>query len=79
MVKLAYHWGEGRKFPWLKEGERVELPGDFAPGQQAALEISITAPARPGVYELGIEPVYETVAWFSWKNGCALTGVVTVR
>ncbi len=68
-VRLAYHWldGDGREI--LRDGERTELPAALPPAGEAKVTLRVVAPAEPGRYLLELDPVFETVAWFSERNG----------
>jgi hypothetical protein len=69
-VRLAYHWlrdtpGGGAPAMVVRDGERTELPRPLLPGEEARVELRIVAPPEPGRYLLALDPVFETVAWFS--------------
>ena len=72
-VRLAYHWGRHRIGPGMHEeistvvweGQRTDLERPLAPGEKAPVELRVVAPAAPGRYVLSLDPVFETVAWFS--------------
>lgn len=48
--------------------ERVDLPQPLAPGQSATLTAEVQAPNQPGNYEIQLDLVHETIAWFEWKG-----------
>jgi hypothetical protein len=68
-VRLAYHWlrtaRDGRLAMAIAEGERIELPRALAPGDEAPVTLRVEAPPGSGHYLLALDPVFETVAWFS--------------
>lgn len=73
-VRLAYHWLRidsklglkiGNRFAAVWEGERTDLARPLAPGEEANVELRVLAPAGAGRYTLELDPVFETVAWFS--------------
>jgi hypothetical protein len=68
-VRLAYHWKmeDGREV--LRDGERTELPQAVPPGGRLSVHQLVKAPAAPGRYVLELDPVFETVSWFSDRNG----------
>ena len=39
------------------------------PGGRVSVQQKVIPPATPGRYVLELDPVFETVAWFSEKNG----------
>jgi hypothetical protein len=68
-VSLSYHWRmpDGREV--VREGERTDLEEPVPPGGRVSVRQRVVAPAEPGVYVLELDPVFETVSWFSDKNG----------
>ena len=68
-VRLAYHWRtlDGRVL--VQEGQRTELREPAPPGGRVSVKQEVEAPAAPGRYILELDPVFETVSWFSEKNG----------
>jgi hypothetical protein len=77
-VNVGYHWVDAQPGAEEKEGPvRAELPENLAPGMSAKLDLVLTAPA-PGAWTLRVEPVHETIAWFSWKKGCAAKAKILV-
>ena len=61
--------------------QRVTLPHQVQPGGQAAVQLELSAPDRPGSYTLRIDLVQENFAWFSAlgaeegnSDRCPLTG-----
>lgn len=77
-VNLAYLWMHSSGDKPLKEGDRSFLKEDLAPGASTTMELKIRGYPEPGTYLLRIEPVYETVSWFSSKGGCSSDGTITV-
>ena len=76
-VNLAYHWldAEGK---WAQEGDRTPLPKELKPGETVELKLRLKIQGPAGVRALQIEPVYETLAWFTWKGGCSARSRVDV-
>jgi hypothetical protein len=64
-VRTAYHWldAAGERVVW--EGRRTALPSAAEPGEAIEQLLQVTAPATPGRYELVLDLVRESVAWFS--------------
>jgi hypothetical protein len=68
-VNLSYHWlDEGGK-TLVKDGLRTPIPLPVRPGGRVNVRQKVAAPETPGRYLLELDPVFETVAWFSEKNG----------
>lgn len=81
-VRLAYHWRRldtklalDRKMPLrdvpfgvVWEGERTELERPLGPGEEANVDLRVIAPGTVGRYSLELDPVFETVAWFSERT-----------
>jgi SAM-dependent methyltransferase len=78
-VRLGNHWftAAGRAAPF--EDGRVELPKTLAPGESAAIALTVTAPSLPGRYVLVLDLVQEDVAWFEGKGSPAFRAPVRVR
>ena len=68
-VRLAYHWLDTSGATVHREGERTELPAPVPAGGEARVELRVRAPEQPGDYLLELDPVFETVAWFSERDG----------
>jgi hypothetical protein len=68
-VGLAYHWRtpDGREV--VREGRRTDLPAPVPPGGRIGVRQKVDAPQQPGRYVLELDPVFETISWFSEKNG----------
>lgn len=68
-VSLSYHWRtpDGREV--VREGQRTDLAEPVRPGGRISVRQQVIAPAEPGTYVLELDPVFETVSWFSEKNG----------
>jgi len=58
---------------------RVALRSDLAPGAEAELPLTVTAPAEPGDYVLEIDLVHEGVTWFHEKGSETLQLKVRVE
>jgi hypothetical protein len=68
-VNLSYHWLDETGRTVLKDGLRTEIPLPVPPGGRVSAQQKVIPPAAPGRYLLELDPVFETVAWFSEKNG----------
>jgi Ig-like domain from next to BRCA1 gene len=78
-VNLGDNWFDSKnkrleKHPYMRSG----LPKDLQPGEEADVQLVITAPSVPGDYSLQIDLVQEMVAWFSEKGSAAPKFKVTV-
>ena len=78
-VNLGDNWFDAQnkrieKHPYVRSG----LPKDLQPGEEADVQLVITAPSVPGDYSLQIDLVQEMVAWFSEKGSTAPKFKVTV-
>jgi hypothetical protein len=68
-ISLSYHWlDEGGKVV-VRDGLRTPLPLPIPDGGRISVQQQIAAPPQPGKYVLELDPVFESVAWFSEKNG----------
>lgn len=68
-VNLSYHWLDDSGKTIVKDGQRTEIPLPVPPGGRVSVRQKVMAPEAPGRYILELDPVFETVAWFSEKNG----------
>jgi hypothetical protein len=68
-VNLSYHWLDESGKMIEKDGLRTPIPLPVPPGGRVNVEQTVVAPKAPGRYVLELDPVFETVAWFSEKNG----------
>ena len=68
-VNLSYHWLDESGRMVVKDGQRTQIPLPVPPGGRVSVRQKVVAPDRPGRYILELDPVFETVAWFSEKNG----------
>ncbi|HEV2854909.1 MAG TPA: hypothetical protein VHC97_19105 [Thermoanaerobaculia bacterium] len=68
-VNLAYHWLDESGKMLERDGLRTEIPLPVPPGGRVSVQQKVVAPKTPGRYILELDPVFETVAWFSEKNG----------
>jgi len=78
-IKLAAHWLDASGTTLVHDDERLCLPYDLEPRQQAEFLIRVVPPKIPGAYTLEIDLVQESVIWFSQKGSKALTLKVTVE
>jgi len=67
-VRLSYHWLDERGTTVVRDGERTELAAPVPPGGAVRVTQTVVAPAQPGSYTLELDPVFETVAWFTERN-----------
>jgi hypothetical protein len=68
-VNLAYHWLDESGKQVVEDGLRTPMPWPVPPGGRVSLQQKVQAPPKPGRYILELDPVFETVSWFSKKNG----------
>ncbi|HKI04645.1 MAG TPA: hypothetical protein VKK31_21880 [Thermoanaerobaculia bacterium] len=68
-VNLSYHWLDESGKVVVRDGLRTQIPLPVPPGGRVSVEQKVVAPEVPGRYVLELDPVFETVAWFSEKNG----------
>jgi hypothetical protein len=68
-VNLSYHWLDESGKVLVRDGLRTEIPLPVPPGGRVSVDQKVVAPEVPGRYILELDPVFETVAWFSEKNG----------
>lgn len=61
------------------DGPRAPLPNDVAPGQSAAVQVRLRAPATAGTYRAEFDLVYEGFTWFSWQGTATGRSTVTVQ
>jgi len=55
---------------------RVELPAPLAPGEIVTLLVTLTAPSKPGLYEVEWSMVLEKVAWFGSQSATLRVEVI---
>jgi lipopolysaccharide transport system permease protein len=60
----------------VREGERVPLPSDLAPGQAVEVEVRVEFPPEPGRYRAFVSALREHVCWF-YDRGARFTVVDT--
>ena len=68
-VNLSYHWLDESGKMIERDGLRTEIPLPVPPDGRISVQQKVVAPKAPGRYILELDPVFETVAWFSEKNG----------
>ncbi|HEX5119091.1 MAG TPA: methyltransferase domain-containing protein [Pseudonocardiaceae bacterium] len=77
LLNAANHWfRDGEPVRW--DDGRVAVPGPLAPGESVELALRITAPERPGRYEVEVDLVQETVAWWAQLGSPTVRHPVTV-
>jgi len=68
-VRLGAHWLNRDTREIVEFGlYRANISGDIERGQTDEIEITITAPKKPGRYILAYDLVHEKVTWFSHKG-----------
>jgi hypothetical protein len=67
LVKLGNHWLAGGE-QVVRDDGRHDLPHPVPPGATVEADLRVSAPARPGRYELEFDLVQEFVAWWA-DNG----------
>lgn len=67
-VHLGSRWLAGNGRDVVADDGRAVLPYDLHPGDEAELQLTITAPGQPGEYVLEIDLVQEGVAWFGERG-----------
>ena len=78
-VRLGNHWlGADGSLVVCDDG-RADLRTSVAPGEEATLTLSVTAPRRPGDYLLELDMVEEDVAWFGDLGSPTLRIPASVR
>lgn len=68
-VNLSYHWLDETGRTVVRDGLRTEIPLPVPRGGRVSVQQKVVPPEAPGRYVLELDPVFETVAWFSEKNG----------
>jgi len=72
-VGLGYHLLDRRgRMICFDNNPRAYLPHDLAPREEIVLGLSVTAPNKPGVYQIELAMVQENVAWFERHGGATL-------
>jgi hypothetical protein len=68
-VKLSYHWLDLDGEPVVWDGVRTDLDLPIPSGGKVTVTARVVAPSKPGRYLLELDPLFEHVSWFSWRNG----------
>ena len=78
-IQLGNHWRheDGTIVTW--DDGRTLLTTDLKPGDEAEMQLQITAPAWPGEYVIEIDLVEEGVAWFGEKGSKTYANRVRVK
>lgn len=71
-IRVGNHWHRAGRMVWLDDG-RANLTRPVAPGEAVDVRLVVTAPVRPGAYELEFDLLQESVTW--WAD----VGSVTAR
>ena len=68
-VDLGVHWyNRDTREVVIYDADSGELPNNVNHGESATVNITITAPSKPGRYVLAYDLVHETVTWFSQQS-----------
>ncbi len=76
-VYLGSRWLQDDNELWISE--RSSLPSDISPGQNATVEMIISAPPYPGHYVLELDLVNEGITWFGWQSVKTIQQKITVQ
>ena len=79
LIHLGNHWRLPTGEIELWDDGRVGMRGTLAPGASDDFVLEITAPTRPGNYQLELDMVEESVTWFAEKGSPTWTAPVSVR
>jgi SAM-dependent methyltransferase len=63
-VRLGNHWLSETGALLVSDDGRTSLPSAMKPRQEIEVAITVTAPKRPGPYQLEFDVVQESVLWF---------------
>jgi SAM-dependent methyltransferase len=77
-IRVGNRWRQESDGVVVADDGRAELPGSLRPGEQADVELTVTAPRLPATYGLEVDLVQELVAWFRDKGSFAAHAVVHV-
>lgn len=77
-IKLGAHWFDAAGTTPVHDDERLSLPYDLQPREQAEFLIRVVPPKIPGSYTLEFDLVQEGISWFSLKGSKALIFKVTI-
>ena len=78
-IKLGAHWFDAAGTTPVHDDERLSLPYDLHPREQAEFLVRVVAPKSPGSYTLEFDMVQEGISWFSLKGSKALIFKVTIE
>jgi SAM-dependent methyltransferase len=78
-IRLGNHWLDGRKGLLILDDARAVLPNDLGSGEEADLQLVITAPRNSGLYHLEVDRVQESVTWFKDRGSTSAIGKVLVQ
>ena len=73
-LNLANHWVRSDGSHVVHDDARARLPSRMRPGESDVLELLVTAPHRPGRFDLQVDVVQEHVNWFA-ERGSAIASV----
>jgi len=73
-VRLGAHLLSGDGTALVNDYGRAEIPGDLQQGDEADIELEMTAPEEPGVYVIRLDMVNEGICWFA-QHGSPVTDV----
>lgn len=77
-INLANHWLWPAGHVFLLDGSRAGIPLTMAPGDEAAMELTVTAPSETGAYLLELDLVQEQTAWFGNRGSPTVRILVSV-
>ncbi len=82
-IRLGNHWLDTSGSMLVQDDGRAMLPHDLAPGAEARIPLTVTAPPLPGDYLLEFDLVQEGITWFSQQGSptlhVAVRNVATLR
>lgn len=78
-VRLGNHWVDARGRRRIRDDGRVSLQRSLAPGDEAIVDLGVTAPRWAGEWRLQVDMVQEGVSWFGDRGSPLAETTVTVR
>ena len=79
LIRLGNHWRGPRGRMIVRNDGKATVPDGLRPGASTEMTIEITAPARPGAYQLELDLVEPHVTWFGRRGSPTQTVNVVVR
>lgn len=77
-IFVGSHWVDAQG-NWIREEGRAPLPYDLAPGDEATVKFSVSAPMEPGPYFLELDLLQEGVSWFGPRGSATVTLLIMVE